>query len=496
MTMYVKRRSSVAPIVRRMAMRTMTWFATVVLVPACSPASLVDVAPANTVIDPSTVKTAAAAQQLYNNAVAQFYKYFGSDNSNYIEFSGMPNNVIVAAGVFTDELQARGTGGFYSSGLDERTNSRSVVGGPFYGYIQATRASQLQAREALARYAPNLPKAMQGQMQAYEGYTVLWLAELFCSGVPLSKQPLEGSTLLTGGLSTDELLQAAAALFDSAMVAGADSASLVNLAKVGKGRALLGQGQFDAAAAAVHDVPTDFVAYARFNSAFDANFIGYNPSLNVQVVDHEGTNGLVWSTDPRAAVTTNPAVTGAMQITAKYSLPPGAGAVDAAALQAAATVSAPNTPIRVADGVEARLIEAEAALRRNDGSWLTILNTLRSTCVAAAPCATAPGIAANALPPLVDPGNDSLRIDTLFHERAKWLFLTGHREGDLRRLVRFYHRRIEDLWPVGTYSNPGFPPLVPSTATNGSQYGVDVVFEPTSEAQYNPKYHGCISLDP
>jgi hypothetical protein len=195
-------------------------------------------------------------------------------------------------------------------------------------------------------------------------------------------------------------------------------------------------------------------------------------------------------------VTTNPAMTGAMLVSAKYSLMPGVGAVSASALQIAAATPAPTVPIRIADGVEARLIEAEAALRRNDGSWLTILNTLRSSCVGAAACATAPGMATGSLPPLTDPGSDSLRVDTLFHERAKWLYLTAHREGDFRRLVHFYNRRADDLWPTGNYANPGFPPLVPATSTNGTLYGVDVVFNPEAETTYNHLYQGCFSLDP
>jgi hypothetical protein len=100
------------------------------------------------------------------------------------------------------------------------------------------------------------------------------------------------------------------------------------------------------------------------------------------------------------------------------------------------------------------------------------------------------------LPPLVDPGNDSLRVDTLFHERAKWLFLTGHRQGDLRRMARLYGRRPADLWPTGTYSNPGFPPLVAPSKTDGVKYGNSVVFDPTFESTYNPKYDGCFNLDP
>jgi len=41
---------------------------------------------------------------------------------------------------------------------------------------------------------------------------------------------------------------------------------------------------------------------------------------------------------------------------------------------------------------------------------------------------------------LTDPGTAEARVDLLFRERAFWFFLTGHRQGDLRRLIRQYGR--------------------------------------------------------
>jgi hypothetical protein len=82
-------------------------------------------------------------------------------------------------------------------------------------------------------------------------------------------------------------------------------------------------------------------------------------------------------------------------------------------------------------------------------------------------------------------------------ERAMWLYLTGHREGDLRRLVRFYSRDPNTLWPTGVYVNAGFPPLVLAASTNGTPYGVDMVFTPPNdERRLNPLYDGCVSQDP
>ena len=114
---------------------------------------------------------------------------------------------------------------------------------------------------------------------------------------------------------------------------------------------------------------------------------------------------------------------------------------------ASLTTAGGYAPITVASGVEAQLIRAEAALQPGGAgvtSWLTLLNQLRST--APIPGTTQPQ--PTLLPPLSDPGSglvgsaaDSARLALTFNERAAWLYMTGHRQGDLRRRVRQYGQR-------------------------------------------------------
>jgi hypothetical protein len=129
---------------------------------------------------------------------------------------------------------------------------------------------------------------------------------------------------------------------------------------------------------------------------------------------------------------------------------------------------APNAPIPLAGGIEARLIEAEAALQTGDaGTWLSVHNTLRASV---------------GLAPLADPGTTVARLDLHFRERAFWLFLTGHRHGDLRRLVRQYGRDAETVFPSGTWRD-------------GQGYGAATTMAPGADARNNPNYIGCLNRD-
>jgi hypothetical protein len=451
------------------------------LVAACSPSSLVDVQAPGNVVDPSQVKTAATAIGFYYSAVAWFDKPLAG--------TGLNTSVISAVGLFTDELAE--TTAFTSGGLDERLLSLPAGASSstaLYTNLHQARIQAQQARQALQLYAPNAPKAWQGQLYALEAYTVLYFAENFCSGIPLTAVPIDGTPQPTAGLTTEALYNQAITLFDSAIVAGADSAQFVNLAMVGKGRALLGLGRFADAMAAVHSVQTNFLYLAQFSTQIPNTLSNQTATYRAQ--NAEGGNGLVWSADPRTGIVIRAAIAGAMLWPAKYYVT-AAGTLDA-------SVVAPNTPVRVADGLEARLIEAEADLASGGANWLTILNSLRATCIGQTPCAPVPGLTSASLPPLTDPGTATARLNLVMKERAMWLYLTGHREADLRRMARLYQRDPATLWPTGRISAPAFPPLyITALASDGTLYGTDLVFLPSpNEKTNNSLFGGCYDFDP
>lgn len=332
--------------------------------------------------------------------------------------------------------------------------------------INTARMNLMFASSALREYAPT-PGARIGQMLAYSGYAELYLAEQFCSGIPFSVITRAGSATYGGATTTGNVYAMALAHFDSAATYSADSARVLNLARVGRGRTLINLGRFADAAAAVGAVPTSFV----YNLDITSTLVAQNNTLfqNMAgrgvgtVLGREGGTGIDWvgAQDPRVPLVSVGKGTGGVFEVFRF-----------------ATYSSLSSPIPIANGAEARLIEAEAALQanKNDATttgtgWLGVLNTLRASAIAPA------------LQPLADPGSFDARVNLLFRERAFWTFLTGHRQGDMRRLVRQYGRAQNTVFPTGLY-------------WDGAPFGTEVnLVIPITEAG-NGNYTGCIDRNP
>jgi hypothetical protein len=126
----------------------------------------------------------------------------------------------------------------------------------------------------------------------------------------------------------------------------------------------------------------------------------------------------------------------------------------------------------IADGVEARLIEAEASLQAGDAvTALATLNALRSNAALLA----LRGYPAGSLAPLTLQATAAAQQDQLFKERAYWMYLTSHRLGDMRRLVRQYSRPVNTVFPNGPYFK-------------GGVFGTDVNVPVPFQEQNNPSY--------
>ena len=254
------------------------------------------------------------------------------------------------------------------------------------------------------------------------------------------------------------MFQAAVTQFDAALAepgtVAEESQEIAYLASVGKGRALLDRGLFTEAAAAVAAVPTEFqylTEHADSPLRLQNAIFSYGAGFLWSLSDEEGGVGLPFRTaeDPRVPFEDTEDV-GLDGTTPQFTL-----------------LKYPDASASVvaADGIEARLIEAEAALQTPDlPGMTTILNDLRAT---------------QGLDPLAVPGSQAEGVDLLFSERAFWMFATGHRLGDMRRLIRQYGRTAETVFPSGVY-------------LKGGSYGDDVNLPIPQEEGNNPNSDGCL----
>jgi hypothetical protein len=135
---------------------------------------------------------------------------------------------------------------------------------------------------------------------------------------------------------------------------------------------------------------------------------------------------------------------------------------------------------------------AEVALRAGDATtWLTKLNDLRAN-QALYPSTFPVGFPAPfpALGPLADPGNAAERVQLMFRERAFWLYLTAHRLGDLRRLIRHYAAT------VNVFPGAGGAPYVINGNNKGGVFGTDVNLPVPFNETNNPNFTACIDRNP
>jgi hypothetical protein len=377
---------------------------------------------------------------------------------------------VTAGGLLGDEFFHTGT--FQQNrDIDKRTVGalNGTVATVFWTLHRARRATELGAR-AFERSSSST--AELAELLNLAGFTYVLFAETFCSGVPFSEQ-VDGRFEYGQRETTEQVRARATTRFEAALGAAASgsgdaSANQHYLARLGLARIALDENDYAKALSFVSGTPTSW----SYQMEYSDNTVRQNNGIvgltqtrkEISLSHNEGAKGVGYRmtpADPRMPWTVD-----------------GAGA-DAFARQfTPRKYNSPGSPIVLASGIEARLIEAEAALARgSSASYLPILNGLR---------------AAMSLPPLTDPGSADARVDQLFRERAFWLFGTAHRLGDMRRLVRQYSRDPESVFPTGQYVREG---------TNGTMrrdaigYGIDVNLPLPVQEESNPLIESAVCID-
>jgi hypothetical protein len=438
------------------------------------------------IIDPSAVQSAAGATALRNGALSRLRTATADGESTWL-FGGLLVDEWATSSTFVqnDETDQRN---IQLSNATVNTALRQLY---------RVRTSANQAIAVLTAFKPT-PSADIGEMYFARGFAELQLASDFCNGIPLSDGASTPPVLGTP-LPVKNVFAVASASFDTAMSlgSGTDAASIAinRAASIGKARALLGMGISNAAAAAalVTGIPTSYRYDVTASLTGGINTLWDQPTSQNRYTVSDSLQGnarniLVLNAIPFLSAKDR-------RVPAHYKI--ASNGKDTVKSQDGGTfviqvdsLWGQTSAIAVAAGIDARLIEAEAALAAgNPAGMMTILNALRAAPqVITAPSPTSngthPGWTTPVMAPLVDPGTTDSRVNLLFREKAFWTFSRGQRLGDLRRLIRDYGRAADG-------SNTGGYPI--GQHYKGGNFGGDLNLPVTTSEQVgNPNFTGCI----
>jgi hypothetical protein len=459
-------------------------------VAACNQDKLLT-APTPDVVLPGDIASRAALPSAFASAIGDFQLAYAGGYGGGSPLLDNNEGLAQMTALLTDELLDAET---FNTRIELDRRATTNINQTTLQTFQVVQQARATADLVAGRFREFDPKNPQGaEVQALAAFMYVMIAESYCNGVPTSRVLPDGTFEYGAPQTGTQLLTAAVAKFDSAITvataAGSGGSVALNLARIGKGRALLDLGNYAAAATAVAAVPSGFLyeiqhseTTGRQNNAFFAfNYL----EARFTIGEKEGINGLPFVSldDPRAPVFEAGALFGD-----SYAF----GFDGSTPLFFTTKYFDYKSPTPLAIGAEARLIEAEVALRNGDlGTFLAKLNQAR----AAAP--TYPAVPDIAAPPRESPAPLTAadipatlagRVDLLFRERALTLFLTGHRVGDLRRLAYQWGRNNEAVWPTGPYQE-GNPDK------QGTNYDNQVNLPIPQEEQNNPQFPGgqCIN---
>jgi starch-binding outer membrane protein, SusD/RagB family len=378
-------------------------------------------------------------------------------------FNDNSDGHVLTSGILADEFV---NPGFIPSRteIDARIAQPTTAGlGALFQSLNRARSASEDAAASLQSFG-EAPETDTGipEMLSLAGLVYIFLAEDFCSGIPVSRV-VNDEIVFGQPLTTMQVFDTAVARFNAALAQPSivPGDPIHSLASVGLGRALLNQGLFAEAAAAVAAVPPEFVYETEHATTPAALHNGVFEAFNngeFGVFDQEGINGLDYVS------------AGDLRVQGDSGL----GSDNNTESWFPSKYPSFESSIPTADYTEAQLIIAESELQAGGLAAMTDrLNALR---------------AAAGLPEdIVAPADAVSGADLLFRERAFWLYATGHRLGDMRRLIRQYGRDPETVFPTGEYFKGGLT------------YGTDVNLPLPRREQNNPNLpdtpDGCLNRD-
>ncbi|HSG07794.1 MAG TPA: hypothetical protein VLA36_05540 [Longimicrobiales bacterium] len=417
---------------------------------SCSPDDILSVEDPD-IINPSNVQSAAGADAVRLGALSRFNGATSGDESLFL-----------LGGLFADEW-INGDSFIARQEIDQRVITiENTFLTAANRQLHRTRLAAQQAVALLREYSLTAPGWQLGEMFMIQAYVINLMAEHMCDGLIIS-DVVDGREVYGEPMTTTAAFEMALSLTNEGLTAVTASTTndvrVRNALALTKGRILTNLNRHAEAAVAVAGIPTSYqyVNYQSQTTWSNAFWTWNKNSRRYSVSDSEGTNGLDFASanDPRVPVCAgNDAACKTIGVTRSVR--------DDLTGPFMVLMTWPNRedPIAIMQGVDARMIEAEAQLKAGQAETaLATLNGARSTVAG--------------LEPLTDLGTADGRLQQLFRERAFWQYSRGHRTGDLRRLIRQYGKSQATVFPTGAWHK-------------GGNYGTDVDMPVPQAEQNNP----------
>jgi hypothetical protein len=392
-------------------------------------------------------------------------------------------------GIFTDEFLDEDT---FPTRNEMNTRDATAQNQSIAGVFQNLGAVHNDAQRALVQFNLYGPSTTgQAEMNNVDGYIYIYVAEHFCSGVPFSLINIANGQVTNGAfLTTPQMFDTALVRFHTAKTELAadtsDDPALVQqqmeFATIGTARALLDLGQVALAADTAATITDPTFSYQIFESTNTTrqengiwNYSNVNQNQAFSVGNFKNGTGLAFIGTDSTFANGDPRV--------PWTLSPFPASNGNPIFYNQLKYPSANSNMIVGDYTEAQLIVAEGDIfAGNYAGGLTIMNTLRANFLSPVPL---PHGFPTTLPPLPNVGgSQKAQMLQLLHERAFWMYVTGHRLGDWRRMLRAPYSGAPfsfvttDFYPMG----PGLSPMLE--------------FPTPQTTNPNPNYVACDATTP
>jgi hypothetical protein len=418
------------------------------------------------IVKPGDVQNATGAIAIYNGAIGRLRTSLngGDNNTESIwNFSALLSDEMKAGDTFSQRIDA-----------DQRqTQTFDAVLTTIYNKVQQSRGYTRDGINNLQKY-DSTEKTKIAELYFVMGFMEATLGQNFCNGIPLG-ETVNGIPNYTDPLTNDQVFAQAIARYDTALATNvatdAAGTAVRNATLIAKARALVNMGQFAQAAALVpaSTIPTSYAYMLTYSIPTQVNE-WWQMTMSTRRYSVGDTIGLPQGEQNNLpfASANDPRVLSKRSKLASFD---GLTPFDSLYNWGR------EDPISLVNGLDARLIEAEAQLQQKNAVGWAAMNGILNALRAAPPKYGNFSIAA--MPALPVPTTEVGAEDQFFREKAFWQYGRGERLSDMRRLIRQYKRGPETVFPTGAYHKSG-------------TFGTGVNFPVPDAERSNPKFNGCL----